>query len=196
MEKSRCSVLCLCENCLSSYDLLSDLDQTRGRGMGACGAGRVRTEYKEKEGLGGKYERYQHSPQEKNSAMMKAKSREEGKDWQAQGDREWRLKWQRQVGGCTERKRVKSGQLQWNRSLKTDKTGGKPERHLLLWNRWGFTLGTTSLQEGLGRLKETSGMNRNSPRMKQTKQPENTVVFLGGEGERAACFPLLVGNIF
>ena len=49
----------------------------------------------EKKGLGEKYGSYQHSPRQKNRTMMKAKSREEKRDWQAQTEREWRLKWQK-----------------------------------------------------------------------------------------------------
>ena len=61
------------------YDVLSDLDQAREQGMGRRGRSEAERRAGEEEGSGRKYGSYQHSPRQKNRAMMKAKSREEGR---------------------------------------------------------------------------------------------------------------------
>lgn len=104
MEKSKCSVLCLYENCLSGYDLLSDLDQVRERGMGTCGAGRMRTEYKKKEGLGENMRAINTHLSKKQCHDESKKSR--GRERLTGTDRQ-RVKvkmTERHVGGGTERR--------------------------------------------------------------------------------------------
>lgn len=116
------SVLCPCENSLSGCDVLSDLEQARERGMmGRHGAGRTRR----KRGSGRKCGSYQHSPRQENRAMMKAKSREEGKDWQAQTDREWRLKWQRDKQAGVQRE---WGGEKWTAAMKQETKKRQRER--------------------------------------------------------------------
>ena len=79
----------------------------------------------EKRGSGRKYGSYQHSPRQENRAMMKAKSREEGKDWQAQTDREWRLKWQRDKQAGVQRE---WGGEKWTAAMKQETKKRQRER--------------------------------------------------------------------
>ncbi len=96
----------------------------------------------EEKKAGRKYGSYQHSPLQKNRGMMKAKSREEGKEWQEQTDPEWRLKWQKDKLVGVQRE---WGGEKWTAVMKQETKKRQTDIHLQLSNPCVFTLGTTSL---------------------------------------------------
>ena len=161
----------------------------------------------EKRGSGRKYGSYQHSPRQENRAMMKAKSREEGKDWQAQTDREWRLKWQRDKQAGVQRE---WGGEKWTAAMKQETKKRQRERQTdrqtyrqtdILSNtikpKWihpgDHQLSWQQIREEA--VKQTSNMNRErESRKQQTQRPDNTAAFLRGRraAELHASLPLAV----
>lgn len=122
---------------------------------------------------------YQHPPRQKNRGTMKAKSREErGRDWQAQTEAGWRLKWQRDKWGKRygENERVNSGQLRMKQETIKRLRERQPDREtsLAIKTHVDSPCGPDEEQIRKEGTIQTSVLNRKIPE----KRANNTVVFL------------------